>query len=175
MSLEAKALRRAEQFVEWMRSCSDDGRFPTTKSQDPIEHKLGVWIVQMRCAKRERPASHNNNMRLYESVEQYLTQNVPNWLDGAGRRLGDRETHCKDMALQIVAFHEKHGRLPVTTPGTPDDEKLLGRFLQRLRLAKRGERVPGRTPWCLHPSVEKIMNDSIPNWSKTRRRRATTF
>jgi hypothetical protein len=174
MSLEAKALRRAEQFVEWMQI--SDGRFPTTKSQDPIEHKLGVWIVQMRCAKRERPASHNNNMRLYESVERYLTENVPNWLDGAGRRLGDREAHCKEMALQIVAFYEKHGRLPVTTPGTPDDEQLLGRFLQRLRLAKRGrpssqkKNNDGRPPWCLHPSVEKIMDEGVPMWWMRRKR-----
>lgn len=170
---ETKALRRAEDFYTWMQGSG--GRFPTVRSEDPVEHSLGVWIVQMRCAKRERN-KNNNNMRLWESVEKFLDANVPNWLDGAGRRIGDRESHCKDMARQIVSFYEKSGgRLPVTTPGTPDDEQLLARFLQRLRLGKRGG-YRGKK-WSFHPSVEKIMDESIPNWwvtSKQRRRRHLT-
>jgi hypothetical protein len=176
MSYETRALCRAEEFVEWMRT-SPDGRFPSIRSKDPVEHSLGVWIVQMRCAKRESRNKNNKNMRLFLSVEAFLDVNVPNWLDGAGRRLGDRETHCKEMASQIVAFHEKHGRLPVTTPGTPSEEQLLGRFLQRLRLGKRevsrgGKQTttPGRSPWCFHPSVEKIMDEGIQNWWVSRRR-----
>lgn len=171
-TFEAKALCRAEEFVEWMQTSSPDGRFPTTKSKDPIEHSLGIWIVQMRCAKRQRPAFNSHNVRLWESVEKYLDTNVPNWLDGAGRRLGDRESHCKSMALQITAFFEKYGRLPVTTPGTPDDEQLLARFLQRLRLAKRGG-YRGKT-WCFHPSVEKIMDEAIPNWWVTSKKKTST-
>lgn len=167
-SFESKALRRAEQFVEWMQ-IQGDGRFPSSRSTDPTERTFGIWIVQMRCAKRERPASGNNNVRLWESVEKYLDANVPNWLDGAGRRLGHRESHCKDMATRIVSFYQKYGRLPVTTPGTPDDEQLLARFLQRLRLGKRGG-YRGKK-WSFHPSVEKIMDESIPNWWVLRRRK----
>jgi hypothetical protein len=152
-----KSLERAHQFAEF---CNEHERFPSVKTNDPHEHKLAVWIVQMRRSKRETSTKHNC-MVLYPEVETFLNERVPNWLDGAGQRIGNRLRHCEHKARSIVSFFKEHARFPVATLGTPHEERVLANFLNRMRMAKKRT---SKFVCELHPSVERILDEGIPMW-----------
>jgi hypothetical protein len=157
-----KSLERAHQFADFVDA---NERFPSVKTNDPHEHKMAVWIVQMRRAKRETSAKHNC-MVLYPEVETFLNERIPNWLDGAGQRIGNRLRHCEQKARSIVLFFQKHGRFPVATLGTPHEERVLANFLNRMRMAKKRS---SKFVCELHPSVERILDEGIPNWLITKK------
>ena len=161
-----KSLERAQQFCEFYEQHE---RFPSVKTtNDPHEHKLAVWIVQMRRTKRGTSTKHKC-MVLYSDVERLLNERVPNWLDGAGQRIGNRIKHCEIKARNIVLFFEKHARFPVATLGTPNQERVLAHFLNRLRMSKRGS---SKFVSELHPSVEQILDEGIPNWMHTKKKKS---
>lgn len=160
-----KSLERAHQFHEFY---TQHERFPSVKTNDPHEHKLAVWIVQMRRSKRGTSTKHNC-MVLYPEVERLLDERVPNWLDGAGQRIGNRLRHCEIKARNIVRFFKEQERSPVATLGTPNEERVLAHFLNRLRMAKRGS---SKFVSELHPSVEQILDKGIPNWMHTKKKKA---
>lgn len=152
-----KSLERAHTFIDFVNAHE---RFPSVKTKDPDEHKLAVWIVQMRRTKRGTSQKHNC-MVLYSEVEQLLNERVPNWLDGAGQKIGNRLRHCQTKAHNIVRFFQHHQRFPVATLGTPNEERVLAHFLNRLRMSRRGS---SKFVSELHPSVEQILDEGIPDW-----------
>ncbi len=161
-SLEEKSLERAQAFVDFVQ---EKGRFPTvTNKNDAHEHKLAVWIVQIRRSKRGT-SDPSRNMTLYERVETYLDKHLPNWLDGAGQQIGNRLRHSELKARDIIRFIQTHNRFPVATLGTPIEERALAHFLNRLRMAKRGS---SKFVTFLHPSVETMLNDAVPFWTDSR-------
>jgi hypothetical protein len=160
--MSEKSLERAQQFHDFYEQHE---RFPSVKINDPHEHKLAVWIVQMRRSKRGTSTKHNC-MVLYPEVETFLNERVPNWLDGAGQRIGNRLRHCEHKAQNIVSFFQKKGRFPVATLGTPHEERVLAIFLNRMRMAKKRT---SKFVSELHPSVERILDEGIPNWLVTKK------
>lgn len=163
-----KSRERASQFCDFFEQHE---RFPSVKTNDPHEHKLAVWIVQIRRSKRGTSVKHNC-MVLYPEVERLLNDRVPNWLDGAGQCIGNRLRHCERKARLIVSFFQEHGRFPVATLGTPQEERVLANFLNRLRMAKRGS---SKFVNELHPSVEQILDEGIPNWMHTRKKKTRSI
>ncbi len=161
MSLEAKSLERAQTFIDFYK---EHKRFPSVKTNDPHEHKLAVWIVQIRRSKRgtSDPA---RNMTIYASVQKLLDEHVPDWLDGAGQQLGNRRRHCEMKANKIISFIQEHKRFPVATVGTPNEERVLAHFLNRLRMAKRGS---SKFVCFLHPSVQKMLDETVPFWTNSK-------
>jgi hypothetical protein len=162
MNME-KSLERAQSFVDFVNTFR---KFPTAKTSDPVEYKLAVWIVQIRQAKRGT-ASKSNRMLLYPEVEELLNKHVPNWLNGAGQSTGNRLAHCEQKARKIVSFVQTHARFPVSTPGTPYEERVLAHFLNRMRMAKR---KTSSFVCEIHPSVEKIL-DEIEDWLNPQKRK----
>lgn len=162
MSNEDKSLERARAFVDF---CKEHERFPSVKNKnDPHEHKLAVWIVQIRRSKRgtSDPA---RNMTLYDRVEAYLDKHLPNWLDGAGQQIGNRLRHSEQKARDIIHFIQTHKRFPVATLGTPIQERTLAHFLNRLRMAKRGT---SKFVTFLHPSVVAMLDEAVPFWTDSK-------
>lgn len=158
MSFEQKSLERANSFIDFIK---EHERFPSVKTKnDPHEHKLAVWIVQIRRSKRGT-SDPSRNMVLYESVESLLDEHVPNWLDGAGQQLGNRIHHCELKTKKIIKFVQDYNRFPVATIGTPNEERVLAHFLNRLRMAKKGS---SKFVVVLHPSIEKMLDDAVPFW-----------
>jgi hypothetical protein len=155
-SQEIKSLEKAKQFIKFFE---ENDRFPTSRTNDPFEHSLGIWIVQMRVvARRNReslPQKHGH-MALYESVKTLLDTEVPDWVDGAGLATGNRESHSIRRAKDILHFFEKNNRFPVSTPGTPLEERRLAQFLNRMRMACRQNRF-------IFEKVKEIL-DTIPHW-----------
>jgi hypothetical protein len=156
LKAEEKSLEKAEQFIEFYEK---HNRFPTVRSNDPFERTLGVWIVQMRVvARRNRDnlAQKHGHMALYESVNALLDDSIPGWVDSAGMATGNREIHSMNRAKDIVRFFERFQRFPVSTPGTPLEERRLAQFLNRMRMACRQKRF-------IFESVKEIL-DTIPHW-----------
>jgi len=161
--MSEKSLERAHQLADFIDA---NERFPSVKTKnDPYEHKLAVWIVQMRRSKRETSKKHNC-MVLYPEVETFLNERIPNWLNGVGQHIGNRLRHCEHKAQNIVSFFQKHGRFPVATFGTPYEERMLATFLNRMRMAKKRT---SKFVCELHPSVERILDEGIPNWIVTKK------
>lgn len=159
---QERSLERARAFIDFI---NEHKRFPSVKTKDdPHEHKLAVWIVQIRRSKRG--TSHpSRNMVLYDDVERLLDEHVPNWLDGAGQQIGNRVQHCELKTRKIIKFIQTHNRFPVATLGTPNEERVLAHFLNRLRMAKKGS---SKFVVVLHPSIEKMLNDAVPFWTDSK-------
>lgn len=159
MNLEQKSLERAQSFADF---CNEHKRFPSVKTNDPYEHKLAVWIVQIRRTKRGTTSDPSKSMVLYPSVETFLNEHVQKWLDGAGQRIGNRIDHCERKAQRVIEFIQTRKRFPVATLGTPNDERVLAHFLNRLRMANKGS---SKFANVLHDSVKKMLNDAVPFWT----------
>jgi len=162
MSFEDKSLERARAFIDFVKVHE---RFPSVKTKnDPHEHKLAVWIVQLRRSKRGT-SDPSRNMVLYESVEKLLDKHVPDWLDGAGQKIGNRIHHCELKTRKIIKFIQEHKRFPVATVGTPNEERVLAHFLNRLRMAKKGS---SNFVVVLHDSIEKMLDEAVPFWMNSK-------
>ena len=150
--MEDKSLKRCYEYLEWKQT---NGRIPCSRSTSEPEHSLGIWIVQMRIGARGRTRS--KQMYLYPKVKELLESDDPEWLK-TKLPLGNREQSCIKKANELVEWIKEYGRVPTSTVGNPEIERIHSLFLIRMRRAYHGKGVK------IHESVKHILDQNIPGW-----------
>ena len=144
---EEQAMQRANELVAFVKK---HGRMPREGGKDLVEGEgpLGIWLRNRRYARKG-----TGKGKLYPSVMQYLDNHLPGWSD-------DREEQAMHSARELVAFVEKHGRMPrMRGKDLVEGEGPVGRWLSDRRCARKGT---GKH--ILYPTVKKYLDDNLPGW-----------
>ncbi len=156
-SLEAYAAVHAispeERAIRWARAVAEffarTGRFPSQKSNDPDEKRMGQWLSNMRSVKRGR----KTDVVLRPAAEAILDAIPKPWCSDLQ---AEQNAAAIANAHAVAAFFARTGRFP-SKIAKDADEKRMGQWLWQMRLAKRGT----RTKYVLRPATEAIL-DAIP-------------
>jgi superfamily II DNA or RNA helicase len=149
-NIEAQALERAKDLIEWIR---ENGKTPSTNAKDPIEKKLGSWLSCMKSAKK----GYGDRV-LYPSVEKML-------IDTLGTEWWDLEARAITRARELVNWVLSKGQTP-SNSAKDIVEKKLASWFNDMKKSKRGK-ICSRG---LYPSVEKILVDSLgDDWYLSRK------
>lgn len=121
-----------------------NGRIPSLDPSRPSEERrLALALARLRLRKRRGT--------LPVPVCNILDEAIPGWLDGWGIN-GDRMWQAR--MDELVAWVEKHGRLPHWSTGDPA-ERALAAWVTRYRTHARTGR---------HPERIKEMDARLPSW-----------
>jgi superfamily II DNA or RNA helicase len=148
---EEAAMKKAIEIVQWIKS--HDGCFPSTVSEDTVEKGFGVKLSAWRV----------DRYKLYESVKEYLSTEIPGWNE-------TREEAAMKKATEIVQWVKEHaGRLP--SNGSKDKiEKGFGMKLSNWKESLKGK-LPGSVKKSnlgnLPDSVKKYIDTELPGWNET--------
>ncbi len=102
---ELKALENAKTLIQFH---NQHERFPSGKSKDPEEKRLGIWLSNMRSASRG-----NGGMRLYDSVRDLLDSYFGSrdiWCHNETSVSSFSTSSSLDSVRELINFHENHNQ-----------------------------------------------------------------
>lgn len=120
--------RAVEICNDVIKFYSIHGKYPSCKSSNTTEHKLGRWLTRMRSYKNDK------NVDGFYPILQTIAikSNHAHMFD-----IIDRERICIDKCNEVIQFYKMYGKYPSTISSNAD-EKRLGRWLSNMRGAKLG-------------------------------------
>ena len=144
---EIVACERCQQLINFI---NDHGRNPSKESQNIDEKKLGIWLSNMRKAKKDG----QNGSKFYTVLEQMaIDAGFHNLFDTT-----DLETIACEICQQLINFINEHGKNPGRNSKNKDERKLA-QWLDDMRKAKKGN-----CSRVFYDSVEWMTRDAgFPN------------
>ena len=157
IDLEAKSLEMTRKISEFYHK---HGRYPSGKSKDPEEKKLGQWLGQYRNAKQGK-----GHRIFYPSCEKLAKQLGCSDMFALSRTSEARESHALEMTRKSCEFYHRHGKYPSNKSKDPE-EKKLGGWLSNMRKTKQG-----KGNHIFYPSCKKLAKKlGCPDMFKPQRR-----
>jgi len=135
--VETEETRKADQ-IESVKEIIDfkekNGKYPSEKSKDPTEKKMGKKLSDLKSAKQGRD---RRGCKFYPETQDYAKgRGYPDMFE-----IETEETRKADQiesVKEIIDFKEKNGNLP--SQGSKDQtEKKMGKKLSDLKKAKQGK------------------------------------
>lgn len=132
-----------------------EGRWPSTESDDSSEKKLGRWLRNQRA--------HARNGAFRAGRRAYLDEVAAGWMGQ------DREGKWNEIARKVGAFHREVGRWPSRKSGDAT-EKGLGEWLNNQRAHSRsGTLRAGRGDYLDEVAPGWMSQGSDERWSERAR------
>lgn len=141
--------RRVTEIADFRR---DEGRFPSSRSDDTQERVLGRWLSNVRTTHR---GNTGKGPQLNPGRLHILDALIPGWADVTPGQVADDKTF-RERLDRVAAFREKEGRLPASGTGEAGG---LGAWLSRVRSASTGK---GNMAW--NDERRRLVSEILPGW-----------
>ncbi len=126
---ETRKIDQINSVKEIIEFKENNGKYPSEKSKDPAEKKMGQRLSGLKQAEQGR-----GGRKFYLETQEYAkSRGYPDMFEIEETRKIDQINSVKE----IIEFKENNGRWPSTTSVNPS-EKVLGKKHSHLKSAKRG-------------------------------------
>ena len=155
---ELIALKNAEEVLEFLKKYK---RFPSSIGKCDHERHIGRWLVKYR-------AKYNGSKieaALYDSVNNFLNENIPDWFKKRVRPL-ENKSYEKNLLIAIerskfaVYFFVKNGKFP-SSKSSDDEERKNGIWLCKYRQTVNGT---NKSRTKMYESVTSYLDTHVPTW-----------
>jgi hypothetical protein len=146
IDLEANALAKCHKVINWIRI---NGKYPNSKSKDPVERSFGIWLLVMRRAKLGR----GENIWHPRCETIAIENNMPDLFEQT-----DFEAQALCRVDKVIDWIILNGRYP-SLKSKDIIEKGHARWLVKARQAKLGQGAGQWYPSCENLATSKGLKD----------------